>query len=185
MYAGQMVFSQFLELVSWKSFQTCVDRHRGDWKIKSFYCREFFRVMVFAQITGRESLSEIVLCLKAVSHHLYHAGIQSALTKSNLAHANNQRHWKIFYDYAQVLIRQATPLYHNDPSELDVDGCVYALDSTTIDLCLSLFPQTPNEVLQILSVTPFEKMPISSVLFGKITNPVLHWNPNQLTLFDL
>ena len=140
MYEGQMVFSQFMELVSWKSFQTCVDRHRGDWKVKSFYCREFFRVMIFAQVTGRESLSEIVLCLNAVSHHLYHAGIQSTLTKSNLAHANNQRPWKIYYDYAQVLIRQATPLYRNDPSELDVDGCVYALDSTTINLCLSLFP---------------------------------------------
>ena len=96
--------------------------------------------MVFAQITGRESLSEIVLCLKAVSQHLYHVGIQSPLTKSNLAHATNQRPWKIFYDYAHVLIRQVTPLYRNDPSELDVDGCVYALDSTTIDLCLSLFP---------------------------------------------
>jgi transposase len=140
MYEGEMVFSQFLELVSWKSFQACVDRHRGDWKVKSFYCREFFRVMVFAQITGRESLSEIILCLKAVSHHLYHAGIRSTLSKSNLALANNQRSWKIFYDYAQVLIRQATPLYRHDPSELDVAGCVYALDSTTIDLCLSLFP---------------------------------------------
>ena len=96
--------------------------------------------IVVVNIHKKESLSEIVLCLNAVAHHLYHAGIQSTLTKSNLAHANNQRHWKILYDYAQVLIHQATPLYHNDPSELDVDGCVYALDSTTIDLCLSLFP---------------------------------------------
>ena len=135
-----MVLAQFMELVSWKSFQTCVDRYHGDEKVKFFYCREFFRVMVFAQITGRESLSEIILCLKAVSHHLYHVGIQSTLTKSNLAHANNRRHWKIFYDYAQILIRQATPLYRNEPSEIDVAGCVYALDSTTIDLCLSLFP---------------------------------------------
>ena len=78
-YEGKMVFSQFLELVSWKRFQNCVNRHRGDWKVKSFYCREFFRVMVFAQITGRSSLAEIVLCLKAVSHHLYHAGIRSTL----------------------------------------------------------------------------------------------------------
>ena len=140
MHEGKMVFSQFMELVSWKSFQACVARHRGVWKVKSFYCSEFFRVMVFAQLTGRESLSEIVLCLNAVSYHLYHVGIQSTFTKSNLAHANNQRHWKIFYDYAQVLISRATPLYRNEPSELDVDGCVYALDSTTIDLCLSLFP---------------------------------------------
>lgn len=140
MYNGKMVFSQFMELVSWKSFQTCVDRNQGDQKISSFYCREFFRVMIFAQITGRESLSEVVLCLNAVSHHLYHLGIRSNLTKSNLALANNERNWKIFYDYAQVLIRKATRLYQNDPSELNVDGCVYALDSTAIDLCLSLFP---------------------------------------------
>ena len=139
-YEGKMVFSQFLELISRKSFQSCVDRHRGDWHVKSFYCSEFFRVMIFAQITGRSSISEIVLCLKAVSHHLYHVGIRSPLTKSNLAHANNHRSWKIFYDYAQVLIREATPLYRSDPSELDVNGCVYALDSTTISLCLSLFP---------------------------------------------
>jgi len=139
-YEGKMVFSQFLELVSWNRFQTCVNRHHGDLYVKSFYCREFFRVMIFAQITGRSSLSEIILCLKAVSHHLYHVGIRSTLTKSNLALANNQRSWKIFYDYAQVLIREATPLYRDDPSELDVGGCVYALDSTTISLCLSLFP---------------------------------------------
>jgi len=139
-YAGQMVFSQFLKLVSWNRFQTCVDRHHGDSYVKSFYCRELFRVMIFAQITGRSSLSEIVLCLKAVSHHLYHVGIRSTLTKSNLALTHNQRSWKIFYDYAQVLIREATPLYRDDPSELDVGGCVYALDSTTISLCLSLFP---------------------------------------------
>ena len=140
MHEGSMVFTQLMDIVSWQSFQTCVDRHRGDYYVKSFYCREFFRVMIFAQITGRSSLSEIVLCLKAVSHHLYHVGIRSTLTKSNLALANNQRSWKIFYDYAQVLIREATPLYRNDPSELDVAGCVYALDSTTISLCLSLFP---------------------------------------------
>ena len=139
-YEGKMVFSQFMEIVSWKSFQTCVDRYRGDWKVKSFYCREFFRVMVFAQITGRSSISEIVLCLNAVSHHLYHVGIRSPLTKSNLAHANNTRSWKILYDYAQVLIREATSLYRNEPLELDIDRCVYALDSTSISLCLSLFP---------------------------------------------
>ena len=220
MHEGKMVFSQFLELISRKSFQACVDRHRGDWKVKSFYCREFFRVMIFAQITGRSSLSEIVLCLKAVSHHLYHAGIRSTVTKSNLALANNQRSWKIFYDYAQVLIRQATPLYRNDPSELDVDGCVWHVElffkwikqhlhvksfygrsdnavrsQLWISVCVYLLiailkkrwelPLTLNEILQILSVTPFEKMPISSVFFGKITKTESCHNPNQLTFFDL
>lgn len=140
MYEGKMVFSQFMQIVSWKSFQNCVDRHKGDWKVKSFPCREFFRVMVFAQITGCESLSQILLSLKAVEHHLYHLGIRSKLSRSNLSFANNKRSWKIFYDYAQILIRKAKPLYKDDPSDLDVDGCVYALDSTTIDQCLSLFP---------------------------------------------
>jgi hypothetical protein len=139
-HEGRMIFSQFLELISWNRLQTYVDHHRGDWHVKSFYCREFFRVMIFAQITGRSNLAEVVLCLNAVSHHLYHVSIRSTLTKSNLVLANNQRSWKIFYDDAQVLIREATPLYRDDPSELDVGGCVYALDSTTISLCLSLFP---------------------------------------------
>ena len=149
-YEGKMVFSQFLELVSWKSFQNCVDRHRGDWKVKSFYCREFFRVMVFAQITGRSSLAEIVLCLKAVSHHLYHVGIRSPLTKSNLALANNQRNWKIFHDYAQVLIREATPLYRNDPSELDVNGCVrFGFDNNqSMPIIVSLGSVSQKEIIR-------------------------------------
>ena len=96
MHEGKMVFSQFLELVPWRRFQTCVDHHQGDRKIKSFYCHEFFRVMVFAQITGRDSLSELALCLKAVSYHLYHIGVRSKISKNNLIHANNHRNWKIF-----------------------------------------------------------------------------------------
>ena len=140
MYEGKLVFAQLLDIVPWRRFQTCVDRHRGDWKIKTFYCHEFFRVMAFAQVTGRTSLSETVLCLKAVQHHLYHVGIRSKISKSNLVHANGSRSWKIFYDFAQILIKEATPLYKNDSLELDIDSCVYALDSTTIDLCLSLFP---------------------------------------------
>jgi hypothetical protein len=135
-----MVFSQVLELVPWRRFQTCVDRHQGDRKIKSFYCHEFFRVMVFAQITGRDSLSELALCLKAVSHHLYHIGVRSKISKSNLIHANHHRNWKMFYDFAQILIKETTTLYQNDTLDLNIDACIYALDSTTIDLCMSLFP---------------------------------------------
>ena len=140
MYEGKMVFAQLMELVPWRRFQTCVDRYRGDRKIKSFYCHEFFRVMVFAQITGRNSLSELVLCLNAVSRHLYHIGVRSKISKSNLIHANNNRNWKIFYDFAQILIREVTTLYKNEQVKLSIDASVYALDSTTIDLCLNLFP---------------------------------------------
>ena len=140
MYEGKMVFAQLMEFVPWRRFQTCVDRYRGDRKIKSFYCHEFFRVMVFAQITGRNSLSELVLCLNAVSHHLYHIGVRSKISKSNLIHANNNRNWKIFYDFAQILIKEVTTLYKNEQVKLNIDASVYALDSTTIDLCLNLFP---------------------------------------------
>ena len=140
MYEGKMVFAQLMELMPWRRFQTCVDRYRGDRKIKSFYCHEFFRVMVFAQITGRNSLSELVLCLNAVSHHLYHIGVRSKISKSNLIHANNNRNWKIFYDFAQILIKEVTTLYKNEQVKLNIDASVYALDSTTIDLCLNLFP---------------------------------------------
>lgn len=140
MYEGKMILAQVLSIVPWRRFQTCVDRYKGDWKVKSFYCHEFFRVMVFAQVTRRSSLSETVLCLKALSRHLYHIGIRSRITKSNLIHANRHRPWRIFYDFAQVLIHEARPLYQKDSLDLDVDSCVHALDSTTIDLCLSLFP---------------------------------------------
>lgn len=140
MYEGKMIFAQLLSIVPWRRFQTCVDRYNGDRKVKAFYCHEFFRVMAFAQITGRGSLSETVLCRNALSRHWYHIGIRSNITKSNLINANRQRPWKIFYDFAQILIKEARPLYQNDPLDLDIDSCVYALDSTTIDLCLSLFP---------------------------------------------
>jgi hypothetical protein len=144
MYDGKMVFSQIMELVPWRRFQTCVDRYQGDKKIKTLSCREFFLVMVFAQITGRESLSSIVLCTKVLASHCYHIGIQSKITKSHLAHANNQRNWKIFFDFAQILIRETTKLYCYDPVKLDINEGVYALDSTTIDLCLT-FAGTPDK----------------------------------------
>jgi len=135
-----MVFSQVMALLPWRRFQTCVERYRGDHKIISLRTQEFFKIMVFAQLTRRESLSNTVLCLNALPSQRYHSGIRSELTKSNLAHANNKRNWKIFYDFAQILIKEATTLYCNDSIKLDIDDAVYALDSTTIDLCLSLFP---------------------------------------------
>jgi hypothetical protein len=129
-----------MDFLPWRQFQKCVDKYHGDYKIKSISTRELFYIMLFAQIIRRDSLSSTVLCLNAFPRQLYHLGIRSKITKSNLAHANNKRNWKIFYDFAQILIKKAIKLYHNEPTELNINDCVYALDSTTIDLCLSLFP---------------------------------------------
>ena len=137
MHKGKIIFSQVMAMLPWRRFQTCVDRYHGDHKVKSFYCHEFFKIMVFAQITGRESLSGAALCWNALVAHHYHLGIRCKITKSNLAHANNQRHWKIFFDFAHILIRETTKLYRDDHIKLDINECVYALDSTTIDLCLT------------------------------------------------
>lgn len=140
MHEGKMVFSQVMALLPWWRFRTCVKRHHGDHKVISLTTLEFFKIMAFAQITGLESLSSTVLCLNALSSQCYHFGIRSEITKSNLAHANNKRSWKIFFDFAQILIKETTKLYRNDPIKLDIDDGIYALDSTTIDLCLALFP---------------------------------------------
>jgi hypothetical protein len=140
MYNIKYIFPQVMAILPWQRFQTCVDRYHGDYKVISLTTQEFFKVMAFAQITGLDSLSSTALCLNALSSQCYHFGIRSEITKSNLAHANNQRNWKIFFDFAQILIKEATKLYRNDPIKLDINDGVYALDSTTIDLCLSLFP---------------------------------------------
>jgi len=140
MHEGKMIFSQVMALLPWRRFQTCVDRYRGDDKVISLHTHELFKIMLFAQLAGRESLSSTVLCLNVFSSYCYHIGIRSKSTKSNLAHANNKRNWKIFYDFAQILIKETTKLYRNDSIKLDINEGVYALDSTTIDLCLTLFP---------------------------------------------
>jgi len=140
MYKGQMVFAQVMDLVPWRRFQTCVDRYRGDIKTHALSTREFFKIMAFAQITGRESLNETILCLNAVPAHLYHLGLPHRLVRSNVAHANHRRNWKIFFDFAKILITEARTLYQTTPLDFNFDACVYALDSTTIDLCLSMFP---------------------------------------------
>jgi hypothetical protein len=140
MYKGKMVFAQVMDLVPWRRFQTCVDRYHGDVKTHALSTQEFFKVMAFAQLTGRESLNETILCLNAVPAHLYHLGLPRKLVRNNAAHANHRRDWKIFYDVAKILIAEARTLYQTTPLDFDFDACVYALDSTTIDLCLSMFP---------------------------------------------
>ena len=120
--------------------QTCVNRYDGDHKIITYKCAEQFRAMAFAQLTYRHSLREVEACLRAVAPKLYHLGINSSISHSNMAHANHTRDWRIYADFAQILIQRAKQLYVDDDLGLDLQNTVYALDSTTIDLCLSLFP---------------------------------------------
>ena len=140
MHEGKFVFSQLMEFVPWRRFQTCVNRYGGDYKVGTYQCVEQFRVMAFAQLTYRHSLREVEACLRVVKSKPYHMGIHSTISHSNLAHANHQRDWRIYADFAQILIQRAQQLYLGDALGLDLDATVYALDATTIDLCLSLFP---------------------------------------------
>jgi transposase len=140
MYQGKFVFAQIMDSVPWKRFQTCVDRYRGDYNVQTFKCFDYFRVMAFAQLTYRESLRDIVACLNAIPEKMYHMGIRSGLSLNNLSNAGKQRDWRIFADFAQILIERARVLYGQDALPIEMNATVYALDSTTIDLCLSLFP---------------------------------------------
>ena len=121
-------------------FQKCVDRYDGDHKFRGFSCGDQFLALAFAQLTYRESLRDIEACLRAVSSKLYHMGFRGKVSKSTLADANEAHDWRIFADFAQVLIHLARPMYVKDAIGIDLDSTIYALDSTTIDLCLSLFP---------------------------------------------
>ncbi len=140
MNLGRVVFSQLMDQLPSYEFQKCVARYRGDYQQKKFSCWDQFLCMAFAQLTYRESLRDIEACLRSVSGKLYHMGFRSQPARSTLADANESRDWRIYADFAQVLIRIARPLYAHDPIGVDLDQSLYALDSTTIDLCLSLFP---------------------------------------------
>lgn len=141
MNKGKTVFAQLMELLPKYEFDKCVSRYRGNYKVQRFSCWEQFLVMSFAQLTYRESLRDIEACLGAVKNKLYHSGIRSNVSRSTLADANEIRDWRIYADFAQVLIGQARPLYANDNDfSLTLKNMVYAFDSTTIDLCLTLFP---------------------------------------------
>jgi hypothetical protein len=140
MNVGRTVFSQLIEHLPHKEFQKCVVRYGGDRYAKNFSCWDQYLAMAFAQLTYRESLRDIEACLKAVGGKLYHTGFRGSVLRSTLADANESRDWRIYADFAQVLIGIARPLYRNDPLGVDLDQSLYALDSTTIDLCLSVFP---------------------------------------------
>jgi len=140
MNQGRTVFSQVLDFLPRKSFRTCVKRYNGNYRIRSFSCYEQFLCMAFAQLTYRESLRDTVLCLRAMHNKLHNVGIQCKVAKSTLADANEKRDWRIYCDFAQVLIGQARKLYADDDFGLQLDETVYALDASTIDLCRSVFP---------------------------------------------
>src|SRR5438874_1835126 len=140
MNLGQTVFSQLIEHLPPKEFQKCVARYRGDYYLKSFSCWDQLLAMGFAQLTYRESLRDIEACLRSMQSKLYHKGFRGKVSRATLADANESRDWRIYADFAQVLISIARPLYADDPLSVELNENLYALDSTTIDLCLSLFP---------------------------------------------
>jgi Transposase DDE domain/Domain of unknown function (DUF4372) len=140
MYEGRTVFSQTLDFLPRKSFRRCVQRYGGNYRIRTFTCYEQYLCMAFAQLTYRDSLRDTVLCLRALQNKLHHVGIQSKVSRSTLADANENRDWRIYSDFAQILIGQARKLYVDEDFGLELDETVYALDSSTIDLCRSLFP---------------------------------------------
>jgi hypothetical protein len=139
MNQGKYVFSQFIELLSTTSFRTCVNRYNGNYKVSTFTCWQQFLHMLFGQLTHRESLRDTMLCLALNADKLYHLGIGKVVSLSTLSRANENRDWRIYADYAKVLIEQAKRLYINDHGEIELKQQVFAIDATTIDLCLSVF----------------------------------------------
>jgi hypothetical protein len=140
MHQGRIVFSQIMDYLPSRHFKACVNRYRGDHRIRTFTCLDQFYCMSFAQLTGRESLRDIETCLRAVGPKLYHAGMKAKVSRTTLAKANEQRDWQIYRDIAMILINRARMLYADQPLAMNLKRAVYALDSTVIDLCLSLFP---------------------------------------------
>jgi hypothetical protein len=140
MNSGKSIFAQLMDFLPSKAFQRCVKRYQGDYKLKTFSCWDQFLCMTFAQLTYRESLRDIEACLRAQQTKLYHLGIRGQVSRNTLAHANSVRDWRIYADFAQVLITRARVLYADDSFGVELAQTVYALDATTIDLCLALFP---------------------------------------------
>ena len=140
MYMGKLVFAQIMEHFPMKAFRRCVRHYDGNHKVKSFSCLDQFFCMAFAQLTYRESLRETEICLRSPSEKLYHMGIRGGISRNTLSNANKVRDWRIYADFAQALIKIARPLYAEEDLGLELDNTIYALDASTIDLCLSVFP---------------------------------------------
>ena len=140
MHTGKTLFSQVMEFLPLHEFRQCVRRYHGNYKTKTFSCLDQFLCMSFAQLTYRESLRDIETCLRSMHSKLYHMGIRGQVSRNTLAHANEVRDWRIYADFAQILIHRARALYRDEDFGVELDQTIYALDATTIDLCLSLFP---------------------------------------------
>ena len=140
MDSGRTVFAQLFDFLPKHEFNKCIQRYRGHRRLRNFSCLDQFLCMAFAQLACRDSLRDIETCLRAMSANLYHAGFRGKVSRSTLADANERRDWRIYSDFAHVLIAHARKLYANDAFAVDLDQPAYAFDSTTIDLCLSLFP---------------------------------------------
>ncbi len=143
MFEGQFVFAQLMDFLPRREFNACVSRYGSQRRPRGFSCRDQFLCLAFAQLTFRESLRDIETCLRALGPKLYHAGFRGRISRSTLADANRVHDWRSYADFAQVLIRRARQLYAREPLAVELEETVYALDSTTIDLCLSLFPWAP------------------------------------------
>ena len=143
MYTGKTLFAQLMDFLPWKTFHRIVVKYNGDHRVRTLSCAEQFRVLAFAQLAYRESLRDIEACLATQAAKLYHMGIRSPVKRTTLADANERRDWRIYADFAQRLITQARTLYVDEPFGVDLSDTVYALDTTTIDLCLSVFPWAP------------------------------------------
>jgi hypothetical protein len=140
MNSGRTIFAQVMDFLPLTEFRRCVERYRGDYKVQSFSCWDQFLCLAFAQFTGRESLRDIEACLRSQQSKLYHLGFRGHISRNTLAHANETRDWRIFADFARALIAQARLLYRDEPLGVELHQTLYALDSTTIDLCLAMFP---------------------------------------------
>jgi hypothetical protein len=140
MNRGKTIFAQLMDFLPAYQFQKCVDRYQGHYKVKTFSCWDQFLCLAFAQLTYRESLRDIEACLRVANRRLYHLGIRGRVSRNTLANADTVRDWRIYAEFAQVLITQARQLYAHEDFGLQLEQTVYALDSTTIDLCLALFP---------------------------------------------
>ena len=155
MNSGKTIFSQLMNFLPAQDFRLCVERYEGNYKLQSFSCWDQFLCMAFAQLTYRESLRDIEACLRSAGTKLYHMGIRGRVSRNTLANANAVRDWRIYADFAQTLIPTARELYVGDSLGIDLKQTVYALDATTIDLCLSLFPwaarvndfETPRSII--------------------------------------
>src|SRR5271167_141543 len=188
MNAGRTVFSQLIEFLPHQEFQKCVARYAGNRYLKNLSCWDQYLAMAFAQLTYRESLRDIEACLRSVSGKLYHMGFRGKVARSTLADANESRDWRIYADFAQILIAIARPLYAEDPIGIDLDQSLYALDSTTIDLCLSLFPwarfRKHKAAVKVRSVSESPSLARSMRKIRSVsiwTRACMHWTPRPST----